>query len=158
MSFPFSLLVAAYFCGCLIVIFYLAYSLIRHHRLTERTAIGATVFLLPLVLLFILGLAEDDIDVNPLIRSSDQLEGTYSFGDESLTLASNGTFISTGLFSAPSGHWTLGTFTLNLSGTAISPRVVTCNGDICIAPYYDDVDGSIGVLLKRTPRAQTTNP
>jgi hypothetical protein len=149
MLLPFSVLALAYFIGCFGVACYVAYSQIRCQRLSNRAAICASITLLPLCLMIVAGLAADDIDVNPQIESSHQLAGAYSFGSQSLTLKSDGTFTSTGLFSDPSGTWTLGSFTLSLSGTAISPRVVTCNGDICIAPYYHDVDGPIGLLLRR---------
>lgn len=148
--FPFSLLVLAYLVGCFGVVCYAAYCLFRYQRLSSRTTIIASITLLPLCTLIVSDLASDDIELNPHIESRHQLTGTYTFGSQSLTLQTDGTFTSTGLFSTPSGTWTLGSFTLNLSGVTLSPRIVTCNGDICIAPYYDDVDAPIGLLLKRS--------
>jgi hypothetical protein len=150
MPFPFSLLVLAYLVGCIGIVCYVAYCLLRYQTLSGRTAVGALITLLPAYILIVSGIAADEIDLNPLIKSRHQLIGTYSFGGQSLTLKADGTFTSTGLFSTASGTWTLGTFTLNLSGSAISPRIVTCNGDFCIAPYYDDVDAPIGLLLKKS--------
>lgn len=156
--FLYSLLMLAYLVVCGAVVGYVAYCLFRDQRLSRQTAMGASILFLPLCLMIVSELAADDIDLNPPIESSHELEGTYSLGSQRLTLQPDGTFTSTGLFSTASGTWTLGSFTVNLSGVVLSPRVVTCNGDLCIAPYYEDVDEPIGLLLKRSPAAPSEKP
>jgi hypothetical protein len=159
MEFPFSLFVVAYFLVGLLMTVYTVYRLLRFGTLSLQLSGCALVTVLPLIVLLVSGLFADSIDENPHVQSKEQLFGTYSSDHFRLTLNSDGTFTASGLASASQGTWHHRGFHFTLDDTGLEPRLISCNGLICIAPFYNVNGGDIGVLLKRieAPKADTNH-
>ena len=129
---------------------YILYRLIRYRRLSSLAAVTASLVFLPLCVMLAIGTAQDDIELNPHIASAQQLFGTYSDDIHSITLSSDGTYVAAGVPPFTTGTWSHHDWNLTLSNaSAENPRLVTCNGFLCIAPYYRDVDSPVGLLLKK---------
>lgn len=146
----FALAYMTVFCGCAGFVIMAIYRLIRYKRISTRLAVVASLALLPLSAMIVAGVMADDIEHNPWISSSEQLVGTYSKDNRTLVLRSDGTYSTTGFAEMTAGTWTNYDWNLTLSNSGLKePRVVTCNGILNIAPFYNGVDGPIGVLLKK---------
>ena len=157
MEFPFSLFVLAYFLVCVLMTVYVVYRLLRFGTLSAGQLGCASVTVLPLIVLLVASVFADSIDENPYVKSTEQLFGTYSSDHYRLTLNSDGTLTSSGLAPESEGTWHHSGFHVTLDGIGLEPRLVSCNGLICIAPFYDA--GGIGVLLKplESPRSDTNH-
>lgn len=140
---------ACFFLGCVAVIFYALYRLIRFKRISLRLGIVALLALSgfgSVLREFILG----GEDINPHIGSRTELIGVYSKGDQRIKLNADGTFEAHGLFPATSGTWSHYDWNLTLSNTGLpEPRIITINGRFCIAPFYAGVDADMGLILMK---------
>lgn len=138
------------FFGCSAVVIYIAYRFIRYRRISSTLIIIGSMAMLPLSAMIIAGVIEGDIELNPWIESREQLIGVYSNGDQSLKLNADGTFEAHNLLPTTSGTWSNRDWSLTLSNTGLAnPRIITRNGCLCVAPFYDGVDAPTGLLLKK---------
>ena len=135
--------------GCLIVVPYAIYRLIRFKKIGLILCIAA-LLALPVYWNVLTEIFLGGEDINPPIDSRDQLIGLYSNGDQSLKLNADGTFEAKGLFPTTSGKWSNRNWSLTLSNTGLEkPRIITINGRFCIAPFYAGVDVDMGVILRK---------
>jgi hypothetical protein len=59
-------------------------------------------------------------------------------------------YSSAGMSALGSGIWSQNDWQIQLSGsTQAEPRIVRCNGILCLVPDYRGVDAPLGVLLRR---------
>lgn len=138
------------FFGSAAVISYAIFRLIRYQKISRRLMLIASLALVPFAATIVSGMKEGDIELNPVIESKEQLVGTYSNGNQSLSLNADETFVAKGLPLITSGTWSHYDWNLTLSNTRLrQPRIVTRNGVLCIAPSYAGVDEPIGILLKK---------
>ena len=138
------------FFGSAAVIGHAIFRLIRYKKVSRPVIVIASLALVPFTAMIVSMVIEDDVELNPVIGSKEQLVGTYSSGDQSLKLMADGTFVASGLPQITSGTWSNYDWNLSLSNTDLKqPRVVTRNGLLCIAPFYAGVDEPIGILLKK---------
>lgn len=130
----------------------LRYLYLRSRSAAHGIRLGIAAWAAGLVLLIILisAIQRGQIEYNPMIRSPYELVGNYEGGGYSLRLNADGTFHATGFEGGDAGEWSHVDFNLTLSGLGLSqPRVITRNGKLCIAPFYDGVDAPHGALLKK---------
>ncbi len=143
------LVLSPFYLGCLVVVPYAMYRLIRFKKISLPLGIAA-LLAMPV---FWNGLTEIVLggeDLNPSIGSREKLIGIYSNGDQRLKLNADGTFEARGLFPTTSGTWSNYDWNLTLSNTGLAePRVITRNGRLCIAPFYAGVDAPMGPILKK---------
>ncbi len=136
--------------GCALVVFFAIYRWLRYKRISRRLLASASAAALVLTVALVAGVMEDDIEVNPVISSAGELVGTYSNGGQAITLNADGSYVAKGLPGPLSGTWTHNDWNLSLWNPSLkSPRIVTRNGVLCIAPFYAGVDDPMGVLLKK---------
>ncbi len=145
-----TLVLSFIFLGCSAVVIYTIYRFIRYRRISRRLILIASMAMVPLSTMIIEGVIEGAIELNPWIESREQLIGVYSNGEQSLKLNADGTFEAHNLLPTTSGTWSNRNWSLTLSNTGLAkPRIITRNGCLCIAPFYDGVDAPTGLLLKK---------
>lgn len=133
----------------LIVVPYAVYRLIRFRKISLTVGIAA-LLALPIFWNVLTEISLGGEDLNPPIKSREQLIGVYSKGDQSLKLNADGTFEARGLFRVTSGKWSNRDWGLTLSNTGLEePRIITINGHFCIVPFYAGVDLDMGVILEK---------
>ena len=140
---------ACFYLGCMALVPYALYRLIRFKSISLPLGIAA-LLAMPVFWSVLTEIVLGGEDVNPLIRSREELIGVYSKGDQSLKLNEDGTFEARGLFPTTSGRWSNRDFNLTLSNTALAePRIITVNGHLCIAPFYFEIAEETGLILKK---------
>lgn len=140
---------ACFYLGCIAVVFYAMYRLIRFKKISLRLGIAA-LLAVPVWWCVITEIVLGGEELNPWIESREQLIGVYSNGDQSLKLNADGSFEARGLFPTTSGTWSNDDWSLTLSNSGLNqPRIITINGRLCIAPYYAGVDADTGLILKK---------
>ncbi len=140
---------ACFYLLCFVVIIYAMYRLIRFNRISLRLGVAA-LLALPICGVVLTDMVLGGEDINPHIRSREELIGVYSNGEKSLKLNADGTFEAKNLFPTKSGTWSNHDWNLFLSDTGLAePRIITINGRFCIAPFYAGVDADMGLILKK---------
>jgi hypothetical protein len=140
---------ACVYLGCVVVVFYAMYRLIRFKRISLRLGIAAMLSL-PVFWSALTEIVLGGEDINPHIGSREELIGVYSNGDRSLKLNADGTFEAKGLIPTTSGTWSNRDWSLSLSNTGLEkPRIITINGRLCIAPFYAGPDADRGLILEK---------
>jgi|GEM_PF-2339375 len=133
---------------CAAVIGYAVYHWARYKKLGPCLITCAALATLPPSALVTMRLIQGNIEYNPWIESTDQLFGVYSNGDRILKLHCDGTYSSSGIKEITSGKWSHYDWNLTLTNTQLeTPRIITRNGVLCVAPFYDGPDGPDGILL-----------
>jgi hypothetical protein len=140
---------ACFYLGCVVIVLYAMYRLIRFKRISLRLGIAA-LLAMPVFWSALTEIVLGGEELNPWIESREQLIGVYSNGDQSLKLNADGTFEARGLFPVTSGTWSNDDWNLTLSNTDLKePRIITRNGRLCIAPFCGGVDEPMGLILKK---------
>jgi hypothetical protein len=141
---------ALIFLGLASVVGYAIYRLIRYRKIGVPLAIIASLAVLPLSIVITSAVLADDIELNPRIKSTEQLVGIYTYGAHSIALYPDGTYAAIGFTELAAGTWTHHDWNLTLSHSMLAePRIVTRNGILCIAPHYAGVDPPMGILLEK---------
>ena len=132
---------------CAAVMSYAVRRFKREGKLSPILITLAALATLPPSALIALVLTAPDIEINPHIKSTDEVYGVYSHGTSVLNLNNDGTYSASGISGITSGTWSHYDWNLTLSNTQLEqPRIITRDGVLCVAPFFRS-EGPNGILL-----------